>query len=479
MRKVSLLLVLAMLATIFTIPAMAESEYNMPELNTTDPITITFWTWDDFELTEALAAKFMELHPNITIDILQTSTGDCTASLNNMAAEGNLPDVFFWLDLDPLLSNKMMYDITEFVENDEEYQTKMYASLQKVGYVDGKRCYFMAGENLPAVVYLDKSVFDKMNVDLPSQDWTWEEMCELIESMSDEAQGIWGYNFFMGPVTCGPIALVEDAKGEFGWDGEKYNYEVWAECMELQSDYARKGYQAIQGSDAYLAVVPDNLWPGESGHVAIQMDAYWTLNNIYTQAYCLERGVNMVPYNIPVGEDVENGGRFSWVDFVSISSTCEHPREAYEVAKFLTWGKEGWLERAKLYPEIVNEAGEQIYRVPGSMPMVADDEVIAAMAAIMPELKNAEGDVYWSDWEGFLANCTNPVTFGGRTIPGFNSFIANYYQSSDFNGYTGIEAAVNANAISVWDYVDELNQTGLNYYNETMAVFTKWYGVAE
>ena len=474
MKKFSLLLVLVLVMSMFSFSASAE--YNMPELNTTDPITITFMTWDDYELTEALAAKFMELHPNITVEIIRTTTSDVDATLLNLAAEGNLPDVFFWLSLDPLLANKMMYDITEYVENDAEYQEKMYASLKNVGYVDGKRCYFMAGENLPAVVYLDKSVFDKLNVEMPSQDWTWEEMCELIETMTDASQGIWAYNYYMGPVTCGPVALTDNAKGEFGWDGESYNFEIWAECMEAQSEYARKGYQAIQSSDEYLAVVPDDLWPGESGHVAIQMDAYWTLNNIYTQDYCLERGVNMVPYNVPTGEDTENGGKFSWVDFICIGANTEHPREAYEVAKFLTWGKDGWLARAELYPTITDEAGNLLYRVPGSMPMINDDEVIAALSAIMPELKTASGDVYWSDWSGFLANCTNPVTFGGRTIPGFNNFVNLYYHGSDFNGYTGIESAINANAINLWDYVDTLNTTGRTYYDETMAVFTSVYG---
>ncbi len=48
MKKVSLLLVLVMLATLLTVPAMAAGEYNMPELNTTDPITVTFMTWDDY-----------------------------------------------------------------------------------------------------------------------------------------------------------------------------------------------------------------------------------------------------------------------------------------------------------------------------------------------------------------------------------------------------------------------------------------------
>lgn len=481
MKKLSLFLALVMMMTMFSFGAVAEEAPAMPELNTTDDITITFMTWDDFELTEALAAKFTELHPNIKIEVVRTTTADCTATLTNMAAEGSLPDVYFWLDLDPLLANKMMLDITPYVEADPDYQNMLYPSLRRTGYVDGKRCFFMPGENLPAVIYLDQAVFEKLNVEMPSQDWTWEEMTDMIENgLTDASQGIWAYNFYMGPVTLGPIALTDNAIGEFGWDGEKYNFgSGWVECMEFQNEMRRLGNQAIAGSEEYLAVVPDDMWPGESGHVAMQMDAYWTLNNIYVQAPALERGLKMVPYNVPLGAETVNGGRFSWIDFVALSPNTEHPREAYEVAKFLTWGKEGWLERIKLYPELLNEAGDKIYKVPGSMPMVEDTEVIAGMASILPALKDAAGNEYWNDWAGFLVNCNNPVTFGGRTIPGFNNFIALFYHGSAYGEYTGIENAINAGAIDPYDYVDALDEAGRKYYDETMAAFYETYGQAE
>ena len=479
MRKIlSLILALAMALSICSFAA-AETA-GVPELNTTDEITITFMTWDDFELTQALADAFHELHPNITVEIIQTTTADCTGTLINLAAENNLPDVYFWLDLDPLLANKMMLDITPYIENDEEAQTKLYPSLRRVGYVDGKRCYFMPGENLPAIIYLDQAVFEKLNREMPAQDWHWEDLLNLIETMTDASQGIWAYNYYMGPLTLGPIALTDNVTGEFGWDGEGYHFEAgWVEMVEKQFEYARLGYQAIGGSEAYLAVVPDDMWPGESGHVAIQMDAYWTLNNIYTQSAALERGLKMVPYNSPIGEDTVNGGQFSWLDMISLSPTCEHPREAYEVAKFMTWGKDGWLVRTQKYPTLTNEAGDPIYRVPGSLPMIQDEEVNAAMAAIMPALADSNGNVYWDDWAGFFAAIDNPVTFGGRTIPGFNTFITDYYHGSDYAGYTGIEAAIAAGAIDPYDYTDALNTAGRQYYDDAMAVFYSVYGTAE
>ena len=85
-------------------------------------------------------------------------------------------------------------------------------------------------------------------------------------------------------------------------------------------------------------------------------------------------------------------GQFGWIDMVSISATTEHPREAYEVAKFLTWGKEGWLERANQYGVLTNEAGDKLYRLPGSLHMIQDDDVNAALAPLFPDLG------YWNDW---------------------------------------------------------------------------------
>ena len=133
MKKLFSLLLALMMA--LSLCSFSAAESAVPELNTTDEITISFMTWDDFELTRALADKFHELHPNITIDIIETTTADCTATLTNLAADNNLPDVFFWLDLDPLLANPMCLDIAPYLEADEEAQTKLYNSLRRVGYV--------------------------------------------------------------------------------------------------------------------------------------------------------------------------------------------------------------------------------------------------------------------------------------------------------------------------------------------------------
>ena len=472
-KLVSLLLVLAMALSLCS---FAAAENTVPELNTTDEITISFLTWDDFELTQALADKFHEKYPNITVEIIRTTTADIAGELLNRAATNDLPDVYFWLDLEPLMAGKYMYDFTEYIENDEEAQTSLYNTLKRVGYLDGKRCYFMAGEFLPATVYCDANVFDKMNVELPPQDWKWEDMLELIDKLADPSQGYWGYfNGMYGLVTGGPIALTDNAIGEFGWNGESYDFASgWVDSIEKQNENLRLGKTLNVTSEEYLALNLGDEWGGQTGHVGIVTDAFWTLNNIYSKPICTDRGTKMIPYNPPVGQDTENAGQLAFLDMYSISATCEHPREAYELAKFLTWGKEGWMERIKLFPTITWEStGEKAYDVPNCLPMITDEEVVSEYVKLMPDLG------YWNDWAAFMDGIQNPVTWGSRTIPGFASFVNNYYHGSDYNGTVGIEAAIAEGTVDPYDYTDKLAEAGRKYYDDAMEVFYGVYGKPE
>ncbi len=469
-KLVSLVLALCMALSLASF-ASAEGEYNMPPMNTTDPITLSIMAWDDFEMLQALAASFSEIYPNITIEIIRTTTDNVTADLTNYAAAGSLPDIFMFLDLDPLLASPYLAEITEYIENDPEADL-LYPTLQTMGYVDGKRCYFMAGEFLPAAVYLDMNIFETLNVEMPGQDWTWDEFVELTQTMTDPTQNIWSFFCSMAehPVTMGPIALTSGAKAEFGWNGESYNFESgWAEALEIQMENVRLGNTLVWGSDAHLAVDPSNEWPGQTGHVAIIPDAFWTLNNIYTTPLALDRGIKMVPYNPPIG--AEDAGQLAFIDCVAISSGCEYPREAYELMKFLFWGKEGWEARIELFPTLVWEGTEnKAYTIPNCLPMLQDEELIADFIKLMPDLG------YWNDWESFMDNIQNPVTYGGRTIPGFAAFLANAYQGGDFNGVQNIETAVDSGAADPWDYTTWLAEQGRYYYDQAMAAFFEIYG---
>lgn len=465
MKKLALLLAIVLMAAL-ALPAAAE----MPAMNTEDEIKLTYAVWDSYEMYELLADEFTKLHPNISVEILQLGGTDVFMSnLANLAAEGNFPDVFQHLNLDTCIINGWFADITEYVENDEEYQAGYYESLRDVGYLDGERCFFIANKYLPVTVYLDQAVFEKENVPMPSQDWTWEEMIELMETMTRPDMEIWSYNSFLGILSMGPVALTDGALAEFGWDGEAYHFEEgWAECVAQEAEFRRLNYRA--DTDPNYAAIMGDVWAGQSGHVAMQHDAWWTMNNIYTQSDALERGLKMVPYAPPASERVENSNALAFVDFGAVSSACEHPREAFELLKFMSYGKDGWMVKVEGFNTLVNEAGDKIWRMPDCVPLTTDTEVWAAYRTLFDDAEY---------WDGYFANLQRPVSLGGVAIPGFNTFLNDVYSLSEYNGVVGIEAAVFEGVADPYDYAEMLNERGREYYDSVMDEFYAIYGQAE
>ncbi len=471
MRKLSLVLALV-LAALLVLPVSMATAENVPAMNTTDEIKLTYAVWDDYEMTQFLAGKFHEKYPNITIEVLPLGGTDVYMSnLANLAAAGQFPDMFQHLNLDTCILNGWLGDITPYWENDPE-TAEYFASLSPAGYIDGKRTYMMASEYLPITIYLDQTVFEKLNVPMPSPDWTWEEMIELMETLTSPEQGLWAYNSFLGIITMGPIALTNGALAEFGWDGEGYHFESgWAECVAAEAEYQRLGYRAIQSSEAWAAVAGSNdVWPGNSGFVAMQHDAWWTMNNIYVQSDTIARGIKMVPYAPPASETVEASNAAAFVDFGSVSSSTKYPREAYEALKFMSWGKEGWLARCEGFATLVNEAGARIYNIPNCLPITTNAEVWEAYRKLYDDSPY---------WDGFFKNAQRPVSLGGRVIPGFDTFLNEVYFNGDYNGVIGMEAAVFAGVADPYDYADKLNEAGRRYYDTVMAEFYKIYGKAE
>ena len=202
-------------------PVQEEPEKQLPPM-TTENITLTYASWENSYLNEFLVERFMEKYPNITVNLVHIDFGAWNDGLLNLAAAQNLPDAFWYLgNADIGLRNGWFGDMTEFFENDPETET-IFETMRMQGYFDGERKFAQPSKLLPFTVFLDKGIFEKLNVPMPSPDWTYDEMIELMQRMTVPEQGIFGYNTFTQLVTMAPIVNA-DALGEFGWDGERYD----------------------------------------------------------------------------------------------------------------------------------------------------------------------------------------------------------------------------------------------------------------
>jgi multiple sugar transport system substrate-binding protein len=440
----------------------------MPPMNTTDQITLRYAIWDDYNMTQYLADRFNEKYPNITIEIVRLPPGGYNEALMALAADNDFPDIFQYLGgLQNPINNGWLYDFTEFWDNDPEIDFYL-DSLKPNTKIDGQRAMIMAAEYLPQVAFLDRSVFNRLNVPMPDYNWTYQEMLELVRTMTRPDQNIYGYNYYLGLITWAPVVL-NDALSEFGWDGQNYQFEgAWADAVNLVAEFERNGNQPIMWSDEWAAASGDaGMWPGNSGLVAMQFDAWWTLNNIYSKSEAIEKGVDMIPYVVPRGAGTLTNRKPAFIDFAGISAATKHPREAYEALVFMNISREGWMHRIDAFPIITDDAGNIRYDLPNCLPLNNCDEVWAAYRKLYPPDPS---------YDAFFALAREPVPLGGPVIPGFEMFMAEIYFGGDYNGEPNIELAVRNGLIDAHDVAADFNVRAREYYERAMEEFFLMYG---
>lgn len=505
-RILSLVLSLALLLSLFTLTASADGEktYNMPQMNTTDPITLTFVDhgWDRYSYSKILADKFMEMYPNITVEVIPITDADYNAALLNLISNDQMPDLgCAFYDVGPNISNKVLADLTLYAENDEEYQTKVPTGLRDAYMLDGEHYWGVAGMCLPAVVFLDQKLFEKMNVEMPShEDFSMESLLELVETMTDTSQGIFGLSSGIGFTEFPTEAFNATGMGGAGWDGKVCDFTQWCKYLKKQIEMCENGELVYNGQQQWLDVVPDDTWTGMSGRVAMYMEAYWNIFNM-ASTNMSDIGIEWVPYMMPLAAD-GTGSQHDWANMYFVSSECEHPREAWELLKWMTWGKDGWMQRLDIVPYVCydensvpyletetyleakarcDETGETMPNYvyawskgsPNFVPTIVDDEVNAKLASIMPELG------YWDDWESFFAGRTNANGPIGRIAICWNDFWNNVYANGDYGGYTNLDDAAWSKAVDPMDYVQVLNDGFAAQQQKSLEKFRQVYGLSE
>ncbi len=427
----------------------AAAEKSLPPM-TTDEITLTYVSWENEVLTKYLAEQFMKKYPNIKVEVVTLALDGYNDSLLNLVATGQMPDAFWILgECDFAINNQLLGDMTEYWENDPEADNVLTTINEgKFGYYGTDKKWATPVKFFPEVVYANKTVFDKLNVEMPSTDWTWEDMIESIKKMTVPEQGIYGFNQYRTIVTWYPVASDDNVWGEFGWDGTKFDMTNWADGLNMQAELVNGKYHApaYDSDEAEAAFGDRTMWAGYSGKVAYQFDAWWTFNNLFATQEYLDLGLVYVPYNVPRAKGTTSSHSMGTLDFGGISSATEHPREAYELLKFMNWNEEGWMAKLDAYSTLSNADGTKLSM--DGLPITLSTAVWDKVRTFFPGADDAYGRGPYFD--AFLANCKEPIPYGGTIIPGFGTFIA--------EGYAGAENEVLNNGVNAHDLAPDLTE---------------------
>lgn len=425
---------------------------NIVEELTDEDITLTFSAWFEYEWMEHMAQKFTELYPNIKVDIIDLRETDYNDGLNNLAADGQLPDVFGYnSNVDMPIMNGWFYDYTDYWEADPDKDI-MLETLKDQGRFDGERMMASPINYYPYAVFIDENLLEKENVEMPPGDYTYNDLVELVRRMTVPEKNLFGYEGGSQWLTMAPI-IHQDSIGEFGWDGTEYDLtKDWADALQLMAEFERTGVKAPAGDDRAEAAYGDReLWPPLSGQVAVKLGAWWDKDSFETAEY-KDKGINYVPYTIPKG-DGDKEHKPAYVDFGGISSATEYPREAFELLKFMSWGSEGWDARMEFYNQ---EAEANPNYLPPILPLTNEQKYWDAIYALLPQ------NQYYSD---FLQHAREPIPLGGRVLPGFETWISEVYFDGEFGN---VEQAVIEGTVNAHDVAPELTEKANVYYQEAI-----------
>lgn len=447
--------------------------YHVAKDITDEEITLRFVHYMDEETVNYLVKRFEEIYPNIKV---QASVGgdDYNQTITSLIQANEAPDVIMYTDCDAALSNQWLYDMTSLWESDPETkelpETITDPDVGMGTFSTGHR-YAAPAKFYPGIMYADLNVLKKLNIDIPGQDWTWAEMISIIKECTKEVNGVkyYGLGYYNRLDSLGGIASSQSIIGEFGFNGTTFDLSAWATYEQEFAELKQNGYIApLQSTQAMEDWIGDwDAWCGSTGQVALFSEAFWTFQNIWnTESYIENYDLDIVPYVIPaVSEEDASSDHHSiaTIDFGGIMDGCQHPREAYELMKFMFFGRDGWLTKIQLYASDATASdGTTLLRNSDmTCPITTNQEVWDAYIAMYCDGMDEEHTQLWTD---YFKSCMQPISFGWESIAGYWNACDQWFNSISSGMYTGIHNIVDAGVGKAADYKDE-GTTKFNYYH--------------
>lgn len=460
---------------------------------TTDDITLTFFHFMDQSTVLYLADRFMELYPNIKVEIPENTVDDYQAALSNMGADGSFPDVFMYTDAEYSLSQHWFYDITSMFESDPEaddlVDTVRDPETGMGTFSTGHRLALPA-KFYPGIMYADRNCFKKLNITPPDADWTWKEMIDIVKQATKEVDGV---KYFGIGMTADKrldsyygIASSQDVIGEFGFNGTEFDLSAWAEGEQEFSELKKNGYVAPQpntnGMGEWQGNGPEDeaarsIWCGSTGQVALFGEEFWTFQNLWNTEDYKQYNLDIVPYVVPAVSEADASAdhhSLATIYFGGVSAYTEHPREAYELMKFLFWGRDGWLTKIELYNSGACAYEDGQLKNPGDPGYEDTTATLKAMDMFCPITTNQDvwdafipmycdgmDEEHTELWKNYFKSCMHPICYGWHNIAGYHNACDQYFNA--VGDGKGIHTLVDQGAKAA-DYVDEATKK-FNYYH--------------
>lgn len=326
-----------------------------------DPVTVSYAAWNlgaidsTTNLERLMLEAFVEEYPWITVEIVERpkvpsgdGTGEVDQNWNEFlganAARGTLPDVYFTDSVETTIMNDWSLDVADIALDDPEY-LNIASDLRNAPNFGGK---IMA---LPYAVYyfgyfINKTLFDDLNGDLPVFEDTWDEFAAKVADIANQnvttGNGVAGISGVDRHLEWYPAQLSADL-GWFTYDGVELHldgteYETALTMYTGLMQNKTLVFDALDADEKNAAFGTTATWE------ASKLAAFWEYTPVIGSMLDHEFDVDFIgtpgtdtAHKIPVV-----------LDLMCLSSQTDNPEEAYLLAKWMSFGKDGYLKRIEI-----------------------------------------------------------------------------------------------------------------------------------
>lgn len=291
-----------------------------------DVITVRVWTSSsspvENEFKEAQVAAFEEANPGIEIDLLISP--DYGTQIRAAFASGDYPEVFTigQFDFPQWQADGLLASGGDLIEDADD----IYAGLRDAFSADGE-LYCPAKDFSTLGLLYNIDAFEAAGIDLPSEDWTWDDMFAAAEALTTED-------------TVGFSAAAD----KFRWMAFFYanGAEIFSEDGEVAFD-SEASIESLAFYQSFVAnevgALPGDLnagWNGEAfgqGSAAMTIEGNWAIGYLNDTFPDLNWGIAELPV-APSGER----GTLTFTECWGVSSRAEGEiaDAAWQVVNFFT-----------------------------------------------------------------------------------------------------------------------------------------------
>ncbi|WP_028560768.1 ABC transporter substrate-binding protein [Paenibacillus pinihumi] len=167
------------------------AENTPPPEEKKDPVTIKLISWSD-SYTE-LYKMFMEKYPWITIEQIPVNSQPIMEIIAALEAAGTPADLT-WIDTDLISYNQsgLLEDLTSYIEKDTTFQSvKLPDGFYDTMTYGGKKLA-VPFVDVPMWILVNKTLLDKHGVEMPGNDWTYDDFRSIAKQVTDPDAGEYG-----------------------------------------------------------------------------------------------------------------------------------------------------------------------------------------------------------------------------------------------------------------------------------------------